>query len=80
MDQCSTHLCQASQNVLCCAAAIVDPLVVSLASDIFRSLCENAACVDAVQARLVPTIVSILNAPLEKIPMGMQAVCMAFYC
>ena len=70
----------ATKLVCRCCAAIADPLVVSLASDIFRSLCENAACVDAVQARLVPTIVSILNAPLEKIPMGMQAVCMAFYC
>ena len=51
-----------------------DPLIVGLACDVFRVLSENPACVGPVQTRLVPTLVSILNATPDKIPMGMQSV------
>lgn len=51
-----------------------DPLIVGLACDIFRVLSENQSCVDPVQTRLIPTLVSILNAPTDKIPSGMQSV------
>lgn len=41
----------------------------------FKVLSENKACIHSVQQKLVPTLVSILEAPIEKIPVGMQAVC-----
>ena len=52
----------------------LDPLIVSLAQDIFRVLSENSACQAPVQTRLIPTLTSILQAPPDKIPNGMQGV------
>ncbi|KAI0216737.1 Importin-9 [Lamellibrachia satsuma] len=51
-----------------------DPLIISLVQDMFKVLSENKACIHSVQQKLVPTLVSILEAPIEKIPVGMQAV------
>ncbi|KAK2163574.1 hypothetical protein LSH36_77g04009 [Paralvinella palmiformis] len=51
-----------------------DPLVVSLTEDVFKVLSENPACIEPLQQRLVPTLVSILHASVDKIPMGSQAV------
>ena len=51
-----------------------DPLIVSLAEDLFKVLSENPGCRDAVQQRLVPTLVSIMGASSDKIPVGMQSV------
>lgn len=51
-----------------------DPLVVSLTEDVFKVLSENPACIQPLQQRLVPTLVSILHASVDKIPMGSQAV------
>ena len=55
---------------------ISDPLLVSLCQDVFQVLSENEACIGPVQQRLVPTLVSILQAPVDKVPIGMQAVCL----
>ncbi|KAK8783595.1 hypothetical protein V5799_010042 [Amblyomma americanum] len=51
-----------------------DPILVSICQDIFKELCQNSLCCGALQQRLLPTIVSILQAPLDRIPSGLQAV------
>lgn len=51
-----------------------DPVLVSICQDIFKELCNNTLCCGLLQHRLVPTIISILQAPLDKVPSGLQAV------
>ncbi|XP_067129013.1 importin-9 [Centruroides vittatus] len=51
-----------------------DPILVSLSQDVFKELAQNAICQNLLQQRLVPTLVSILHAPVDKIPMGLQGV------
>ncbi|XP_022238749.1 importin-9-like [Limulus polyphemus] len=51
-----------------------DPVLVSLSQEIFKELCTIPSCQGNVLQRLLPTIVSILNAPTDKITMGLQAV------
>jgi len=51
-----------------------DPLVVSLTLDLFRELAENEAIVSQVETRLVPTLVSVLQAQDDKVPTGIQSV------
>lgn len=51
-----------------------DPILVSICQDIFKELCRNPLCCGALQQRLLPTIISILQASLDKIPSGLQAV------
>ena len=53
---------------------ISDPLVVSIVQDIFKELSKNASCIVPLQTRLVPTLISILQSPADKVPMGLQAV------
>lgn len=48
-----------------------DPVIVELAQDIFRELSQNEACLGPLQHRLVPTLVSILQSPSDKVPSGM---------
>lgn len=43
-----------------------DPLITSLAQDIFKVFASNPTCSAAIQARLVPPLVSILNAAEDK--------------
>uniref|UniRef100_A0A670IHJ4 Importin 9 n=1 Tax=Podarcis muralis TaxID=64176 RepID=A0A670IHJ4_PODMU len=50
-----------------------DPVVASLAQDIFKELAQIEACQDAMQMRLIPTLVSIMQAPADKIPAGLCA-------
>ncbi|KAL7985445.1 hypothetical protein Chor_004015 [Crotalus horridus] len=50
-----------------------DPVVASLAQDIFKELAQIEACQDAMQMRLIPTLVSIMQAPVDKIPAGLCA-------
>lgn len=52
----------------------LDPVVASLAQDIFKELAQIEACQDAMQMRLIPTLVSIMQAPADKIPAGLCAV------
>lgn len=49
---------------------ISDPVVVCLALDIFKELSQNPNTLAKLQQRLVPTLVSILNAPPEKVTGG----------
>ncbi|XP_013378770.1 importin-9 isoform X2 [Lingula anatina] len=50
-----------------------DPLVVSLVQDTFAQLSKNSECREPLQQRLLPTLVSILQAAPDKIPMGLQS-------
>ena len=52
----------------------IDPVVASLAQDIFKELAQIEACQDPMQMRLIPTLVSIMQAPPDKIPSGLCAV------
>uniref|UniRef100_A0A4W4F5V3 Importin N-terminal domain-containing protein n=1 Tax=Electrophorus electricus TaxID=8005 RepID=A0A4W4F5V3_ELEEL len=50
-----------------------DPVVASLAQDIFKELAQIEACQGPMQMRLIPTLVSIMQAPTDKIPSGLCA-------
>uniref|UniRef100_A0A4W5P135 Importin 9 n=1 Tax=Hucho hucho TaxID=62062 RepID=A0A4W5P135_9TELE len=50
-----------------------DPVVASLAQDIFKELAQIEACQGPMQMRLIPTLVSIMQAPPDKIPFGLCA-------
>lgn len=54
--------------------SILDPVVASLAQDIFKELAQIEACQGPMQMRLIPTLVSIMQAPPDKIPSGLCAV------
>ncbi|GFG36391.1 hypothetical protein Cfor_01763 [Coptotermes formosanus] len=51
-----------------------DPFIIVLVQDVFKELSQNPECLSPLQQRLVPTLVSILNAPADKIPSGLHAV------
>lgn len=51
-----------------------DPLIVSLSQDIFTVLVKNDLCICPLQHRLVPTMLTILQSPVDKLPLGMQSV------
>ncbi|XP_069694516.1 importin-9 [Periplaneta americana] len=51
-----------------------DPVIIMLAQDVFKELSQNPECLAPLQQRLVPTLVSILNAPVDKIPSGLHSV------
>ncbi|XP_005988453.1 importin-9 isoform X2 [Latimeria chalumnae] len=50
-----------------------DPVVASLALDIFKELVQIEACQAPMEMRLIPTLISIMQAPLDKIPSGLCA-------
>ncbi|XP_059509503.1 importin-9 isoform X2 [Stegostoma tigrinum] len=50
-----------------------DPVVASLAQDIFKELAQIEACQGPMQMRLIPTLISIMHAPADKIPSGLCA-------
>ncbi|XP_035237885.1 importin-9 [Anguilla anguilla] len=50
-----------------------DPVVASLAQDIFKELAQIEACQGPMQMRLIPTLISIMQAPSDKIPAGLCA-------
>ncbi|RUS86218.1 hypothetical protein EGW08_006013, partial [Elysia chlorotica] len=52
----------------------VDPFIVSLVHDIVKVLAGNPACTDALQARFVPTLNSILNSDSERLSPGLVSV------
>lgn len=51
-----------------------DPIVVSLSQDIFTILAKNELCILPLLRRLTPTLLTILQSPVDKIPYGMQSV------
>lgn len=56
------------------ASSSPDPVVASLAQDIFKELSQIEACQGPMQMRLIPTLVSIMQAPADKLPAGLCAV------
>ncbi|XP_032406561.1 importin-9 [Xiphophorus hellerii] len=50
-----------------------DPVVASLAQDIFKELAQIEGCQGPMQMRLIPTLISIMQAPPDKIPSGLCA-------
>lgn len=57
-----------------------DPVVASLAQDIFKELAQIEGCQGPMQMRLIPTLVSIMQAPPDKIPSGLCAVSSLTLC
>lgn len=51
-----------------------DPILVRLTEQIFMELSKNPGTMVALQQRLIPTLVSILQAQPLKVPLGLQAV------
>lgn len=47
-----------------------------MAEDIFKAIAKTPGCADSLEARLVPTLVSILEAQGDKVTMGLQSVAM----
>ncbi|XP_072336822.1 importin-9 isoform X3 [Scyliorhinus torazame] len=60
-------------NVVLVDLNLSDPVVASLAQDIFKELAQIEACQGPMQMRLIPTLVSIMHAPSDKIPSGLCA-------
>uniref|UniRef100_A0A8C7DRB9 Importin 9 n=1 Tax=Oncorhynchus kisutch TaxID=8019 RepID=A0A8C7DRB9_ONCKI len=50
-----------------------DSVVGSLAQDIFKELAQIEACQGPMQMRLIPTLISIMQAPPDNIPFGLCA-------
>ncbi|XP_071960511.1 importin-9-like [Antedon mediterranea] len=57
-----------------------DPIMASYVEDIFKELASNPDCKDALEKRLIPTIVSIINSDPEKLPMGIQSPALDILC
>jgi len=53
----------------------LDPVITNIVQDIFRELAENETCMGPLQQRLVPTLVSILQAGQDKVAAGLPSVC-----
>ncbi|XP_071438959.1 importin-9 [Hetaerina americana] len=51
-----------------------DPMVTMLVQDIFKTFCLNPLTVEPLQQRLIPTLVTILNAPDDKVSLGLVSV------
>ena len=54
-------------------ALFSDPVVVNIVQDIFKELAGNEACAGPLEHRLLPTLVSILQAP-DKVPVSLPPV------
>lgn len=68
---CDLH---AYEMIKCLPSLSLDPVVASLAQDIFKELAQIEGCQGPMQMRLIPTLVSIMQAPPDKIPSGLCAV------
>jgi len=51
-----------------------DPMLVTLIQDVLRVVSQTEGCLQPLQARLVPTLVSILDAQEDKVALGLKAV------
>ncbi|GBL76601.1 Importin-9 [Araneus ventricosus] len=50
-----------------------DPVLITIAEEIFKQLCKTPRAREHLQHRLIPTLVSILQSPPTKVPIGLQA-------
>ena len=72
-------------QVISLATAVVlkyanDPLVSSLASDLLTELASHGTCTELLQVKLLPTLVSIFNAPQDKVASGLVSMSMDILC
>uniref|UniRef100_A0A6A7FW59 Importin-9-like n=3 Tax=Hirondellea gigas TaxID=1518452 RepID=A0A6A7FW59_9CRUS len=51
-----------------------DPVLVSLVQDLLQELCQHTTHDTALQTKFMPTLVSLLNAPPNKVPSGVHSV------
>ncbi|XP_076807350.1 importin-9-like [Clavelina lepadiformis] len=73
------------EKIISLAIAVVlkyshDPLVSSLAGDLLTELASHGTCTAQLEAKLLPTIVSIFNAPIEKVAPGLVSMAMDILC
>ncbi|CAH1265152.1 IPO9 [Branchiostoma lanceolatum] len=57
-----------------------DPLIASLTEDIFKELASIPTCQQPLQQRLLPTLISIMQAPADKVPHGLCSISMDILC
>ncbi|XP_066017141.1 importin-9 isoform X1 [Pocillopora verrucosa] len=57
-----------------------DAALIPLIEDLFKELAMIEACNKLLQQRFLPTLISIFQAPPEKTPLGINAVCMDILC
>ncbi|XP_033102932.1 importin-9-like [Anneissia japonica] len=57
-----------------------DPIMASYVEDIFKELAANPGSKLALEKRLIPTIISVLNGDPEKLPMGIQSPALDILC
>jgi len=57
-----------------------DASLIPLIEDLFKELAMIEACNKLLQQRFLPTLISIFQAPPEKTPLGINAVCMDILC
>ena len=57
-----------------------DPLVSSLASDLLTELASHGTCTEQLQVKLLPTLISIFNAPSDKVASGLVSMAMDILC
>ena len=74
-----------NDQVISLATAIVlkyanDPLVSSLASDLLTELASHGTCTNQLQTKLLPTLVSIFNAPPDKVAPGLVSKSIDILC
>ena len=72
-------------QIISLATAVVlkyanDPLVSSLASDLLTELASHGTCTELLQVKLLPTLVSIFNAPPNKVASGLVSMSMDILC
>ncbi len=63
-----------SLNLLVHTAYFSDPVLVNLVQDIFRVLSQTEGCRQPLQQRLVPTLVSILDAQEGRVALGLKVI------
>lgn len=57
-----------------------DPVLVALVQDLLQELCQHPSNDNALQAKFFPTLISLLNAPSEKVPSGVHSIALDMMC
>ncbi|KAL4226818.1 Importin 9 [Mactra antiquata] len=77
VDKTFTASCESKVTPLTIAVFLKyssDPVVTTIVQDIFKELAQNDNCMTPLQHRLLPTLISILQAPPEKVAVGLPSV------
>ena len=62
-----------------CSTIVSDPVVTDIVQALFKELASNEACMGPLQHRLLPTLVSILQAEPGKVALGLPPVSVTHY-